>query len=122
MDLFGDNKKKSVRADAKVIKGGGYEKMIEMRQDMMPEFETEIKKAFDQWNGQSLALIVMSEDENGEANGAQIVSLGVSNLDTQVHLVKTLDKLSNDLLSQMMKAAQDEPRAMKEILKRIKED
>lgn len=117
MDLFKgkDNAKESSR-----ILRGGYERMVKMRKEMRPEFEKEIQEAMDGWHGQSMALVIMNEDENGDVTGANIVSLGVSTPATQVALVKKLNELSIALLEQLTSTVGEDIDAMKALAEAMK--
>lgn len=97
----------------------GYEEMMKLRKEQLPRFEKEIQEAFKDYNGESFAIIMMKEDENGKPSGSHVIMAGVSGLLTQVALSKKLDDMSSQLMEVIIDTAKGNTEALITIAKAI---
>lgn len=88
--------------DTKLIKGS-YEEMLKAREEKMPQMQEAIQSLFDNWEGQPLAIVMVTEDENGEPTGAHELIVGAGKPSSQLRLIKGLDKAGEDIVKTLGK-------------------
>ncbi|MGK2896077.1 MAG: hypothetical protein ACSLEY_00530 [Candidatus Saccharimonadales bacterium] len=94
---------------------GGYEGMMRERKKMLPEMQDAIQEALDEWNGESIVMIVMKEDENGLPNGTHTIATGVARPQMQIAMGKALTDMAEHIMHTIMDVAKDDPKAMLDI-------
>lgn len=95
-----------------VLVGGNYQDMMKMRKKQLPKFKDSIQDALKDYDGASIALIVMREDENGMPDGSHILVAGCSRMEVQIALAKALDSASSKTMEMIMESASGDVKAM----------
>lgn len=110
---FGKNSKSKRHSE---VFDGGYEKMMKERKSKMPELEAAVQEVLDDWSGETLCIIKIHEDENGDPSGNHVFIGGVTKLGTQLALAKVLMGTADDIRDRLLDVAKDNPGAAKQIL------
>ncbi len=105
--------------DKSEVMHGGYEKMLKMREEKLPEIQEAINKVFKDYDGGLVAIIVMKEDENGMPSGRHLFIGGVSRLEVQLFMSKALFEASDDAVNALLEAAKKNPKQFVEITKQL---
>ena len=88
---FNNGKKKEVSGVRHShLEKGGYEDIVKHREKQLPKIEAEIQKVLENYHGQGIALIMLEEDENGQATGVRSLISGVGHPTGQLQLAKSL--------------------------------
>lgn len=107
---FGGSKKESK------VETGDFEAMMKSREKQLPRMEESVQELLDKWSGQSLALILMEEDENGIAQSSKVLITGVGRPESLVRLGKALYKASENAQELVIDMIKDEPKLMLKIM------
>lgn len=110
---------KSDNTDKSEVMTGGYEKMLKMREQKLPEIQEAINEVFKDYDGGSVAIIVMKEDENGMPSGRNLFMGGVSRPEVQIYMSKALFDASDDAINVLMEAAKKNPKQFVELTKQL---
>lgn len=108
---FNSNGKKGKGYDSELI-GGNYEDMLKMRKKQLPKIQESIQDALKDYDGTSIAIIVMKEDENGMPDGSQVVMAGVSRMESQLAMGKALSTAADKTMEILMEGAKGDVKAM----------
>lgn len=103
MKVFDDDK-----SNSKII-DGNYEAMLKFRAKKLPEIQKEIQDLFKDYDGGSVAIVIMKEDENGMPSGRHLYMAGVSRPEVQFMLGKVLNDASEDAIDCIMEQAKKSP-------------
>lgn len=98
---------------------GDYQNMLKERKNKLPEMQDAIQNVLKDWDGSSIAIVVMKEDENGLPEGAHSMMTGVSRAEMQVAMGKQLNMMSEEVMHMIVEAVKDDPKAMIEIVKMV---
>lgn len=106
-------------SDKSEIMRGGYAGMMKMRKEKLPEIQEAINEVFKDYDGGSLAIIVMKEDENGMPSGRHLFMGGVSRPQVQMAMGKALNDAASDAIDVLIEAAKRDPKNFLEITKEL---
>lgn len=110
---------KSDSTDKSEVMHGGYEKMLKMREEKLPEIQEAINEVFKDYDVGSVAIIVMKEDENGMPSGRHLFMGGVSRPEVQLFMSKALFEASDDAVNVLLEAAKKNPKQFVELTKQL---
>lgn len=116
---FGRSKKSD---DLHGIKSGDFETMMKMRKKQLPDIEKSINDMLKDYDGGLVAVIRISEDENGKADGDSMFLGGVSHISTQIRMGKALSKASDKMLEMILEACKGDPKMMLGVAKEMMEE
>lgn len=87
-------KKKKTTKDVRDIgaQRGSYEDMVKHREKKMPQMIEALEEFFENWQGESFAVVMVNEDENGMPIGTRTLMTGAGRPETQVQLAHGLGK------------------------------
>lgn len=94
---------------------GNFESMTKMRKKQLPEIQATIQEALKDYDGGSISIIVIKEDENGMPIGHSLLMAGVSRMECQIDMAKSLDMASNSAMEVLLKGADGNIKAMMQI-------
>lgn len=108
---------------------GDFEALLKQREKTLPKLEKEVSRILGTWHGQSIAIVLVHEDENGEPDKTEVFISGVGRLDSSVALSKGLSEAADKSMERVIDASSQDPKAllklasllMDEIKKEIKE-
>lgn len=109
---FNGKDKKDKDNEDSLLMGGNFETMIKTRKKQLPKFQESIQDVLDGYEGESMCIIVMKEDENGMPAGSQVVMAGVSRMETQIAMGKALSQASDKAMEILMESAKGDIKAM----------
>ena len=95
--------------------GGGYPAMIKKRKEQLPKIQDNIQEILENYSGESIAIILMKEDENGDVTGSNMLMSGVSKVESQIRMAKALNIASNKAMDILMKGVEGNPKARLQI-------
>lgn len=100
---------------------GSYEKMLIERKKNLPNIEKSINELLEDYDGRSIAVIVIDEDENGDPTGSRAVITGVSSAESSIVLSKSLSENASDLLKTVVNhaAKSNDPYEMLQMLETL---
>ena len=101
---------------------GSFRKMMEAREEELPELKDSIRRALKDYSGQNIAIIIIDEDENGDAEGASVLIAGVGKLESQIAMAKTLHRASETIVEDLMEVSKGDVKAMLQIASAIISD
>lgn len=93
MKLFGKDEDNYYR----LKKSDGFENMLKIREENLPDYEREIEKALRNYDGGLVGIVRVFEDENGEPNSATEIAVGTASLSSQMALVGRLRNMADEL-------------------------
>lgn len=108
---FNSKGKKDKNYDSDLI-NGNYEDMLKMRKKQLPKIQESIQEALKDYDGTSIAIIVMKEDENGMPDGSHVVMAGCSRMESQLAMGKALSMAADKTMEILMESAQGDVKAM----------
>lgn len=114
MKIDFDNKDNQLNSE---LIAGNYELMVKKRKEQLPIIQATIQKALDNYEGQSIVLIVSKEDENGHPIGHDLVMAGVSRMECQFSMAESLDKAARTAIEVLMDSCKDDPKAIIQLVK-----
>ena len=95
---------------------GDYETMLKERQKKLPELEAAVQEVLNDWNGETLCVIKIHEDENGDPSGQHVFIGGVSKLGGQLALGKVLINTADGIRDRLLDIIKDDPSKAREVL------
>lgn len=98
---------------------GDFRKMMEMRKGAIPDLEDSINSILDDYHGEMLAIVRVSEDENGDPNSHAIFIGGVAGIESQIRLARSLHEAEKSIHDSLLKNATENPRAALEIADKL---
>lgn len=110
-DIFGKDNKKS-KHHVSGVSNGDYATMIKTRKEKLPEIEDTIREALKDYEGQSICIVIQNEDENGKPESHHIMMAGVSRMECQLAMAKSLSHASKQALDLLMESANGDVTAM----------
>lgn len=99
-------------SDESVLVGGDYQSMMKMRKKQLPRFKDSIQEVLKDYDGQSIAIIVMKEDENGLPDGSHVIVAGCSRMETQIAMSKALSSTSDKVMEMIIESSKGDVKAM----------
>lgn len=103
------------------ILGGNYETMLKFRAKKLPEIKESIQDLFKDYDGGSVAIVIMKEDENGMPSGRHLFMAGVSRPEVQFMLGKALNDASEEAIDCIMEEAKKSPEHLIAVTKMMAE-
>jgi hypothetical protein len=101
---------------------GDYATMIKMRKEKLPEMEANIQELLNNFHGESIGIVLIKEDENGDVEASQTVVMGLSYPGSQLALAKAMRHAADETIKRVAKSAIDAgPDAMISLLKAVKD-
>lgn len=92
--------------------GQGYEGMLKERKRALPEMQDSIQKIMNDFNGESICIIVMKEDENGKPTGNHILMTGVAKPEMQLALGRALNDGAKQAVDVLMETIKKNPESL----------
>lgn len=118
-NIFESENRKSKKSE---LSQGSFRKMMEAREEELPELKDSIRRALKDYSGQNIAIIIIDEDENGDAEGASVLIAGVGKLESQIAMAKTLQRASETIVEDLMEVSKGDVKAMLQIASAIISD
>ena len=112
---FNSDNSKDKKAKSSMFHGD-YETMLKERQKKLPELEAAVQEVLNDWNGETLCVIKIHEDENGDPSGQHVFIGGVSKLGGQLALGKVLIKTADGIRDRLLDIIKDDPSKAREVL------
>lgn len=100
---------------------GGYREMVTSRKKNLPEIEATIQDILKDYAGENICIIIQREDENGLPDHSHVFMGGVSRLETQVAMAKTLDQTSHKAIELLMESSKGDVKAMLAVVQAVME-
>lgn len=91
---------------------GNFAQMTKMRKQKLPQIQATIQDALKDYDGQSIAIIIQHEDENGMPESSTCVMAGVSRMECQIAMGKALSEASDKAMEVLMESAKGDVKAM----------
>ena len=113
---FGDEDKKKSKLEGVQSIHGNYEDMVNKRKQMLPEIEKEVQKLLKNYDGRLLLIGLAKEDENGIADGADIIVTGVGHFSNSIEMTKAMQQTSEELMHKIVEGVKNDPEALKQIM------
>lgn len=110
---FGKKKNKKDQSD---LIHGSYERMVKERKKKLPELENAINDVLKDYDGGSICIVAIKEDENGDAEGHSLFIGGVSKLQTQIKLGMALNDASDQVKDKLVEGVGGDPGALAALL------
>ena len=107
-----NKKKRGVKTDEVDMLRGDYEAMLKMRAKQLPKIQDAIRETLKDYEGTSIAIIVMKEDENGMPEGSHVVMAGCSRMESQIAMGKALSEASDKTMEILMESSKGDIKAM----------
>lgn len=104
IEFNGKNKKKPTGVSHSHLEKGDYEDIVKHREKHLPKIEGEVQKILANYHGQGIALIVLEEDENGEATGVRSLISVVGRPGGQMQLAKALIDGGEEVIDLLVKS------------------
>jgi tRNA/tmRNA/rRNA uracil-C5-methylase (TrmA/RlmC/RlmD family) len=115
-------KKKKTNQDEHNMFKGGYEQMVKERKKKLPELEAAINDVLKDYDGGTIAIITIKEDENGDAEGHSLFIGGVSKLETQIALGRSFIDASEEIRDKLLDVVKENPQAFGTVLSALLEE
>lgn len=112
---FGKDSKGKTTSKSELFTGG-YERMLKERKNKLPQLESAVQEVLDEWSGETICIIKIHEDENGDPSGQHIFIGGVSKISGQIALGKALSEASYNIRDKLIEVAKEDPGSAKAIL------
>lgn len=104
VEFNGKSKKKVTGVSHSYLEKGDYEDIVKHRESHLPKIEAEVQKVLANYHGQGIALIVLEEDENGNATGVRSLISGVGRPSGQMQLAKALVDGGQEVIDLLVKS------------------
>lgn len=105
MNIDFNKKNKSGKVRESVMQRSDYEGMLKSRKEHLPHLQKGIQEIFKDYDGTSMAIIIVKEDENGLPVDTQVLMGGVARPVTQMYLGKALTEASKDVMNLLLEGA-----------------
>ena len=103
---------KDDNSDDSMLLDGDYEKMMKLRAKRLPKIQESIQETLKNYAGESIVILIVKEDENGKPENTRMLMAGVSRMESQVFMSKSLDKASSRAVEMLMESAKGDTKAM----------
>lgn len=111
---FNNNDKSKRNHKGRSFKGG-FEDMMAERKKQLPEFQAHIQEHLADYNGEMVAVIKVSEDENGDPTGTSVFVGGVCTFESSMKMLRALDEAKDAITTQMAEGAAENPEIIGDI-------
>lgn len=98
-----DGRKKNVNESK--LYSGNFEAMLKEREKVMGKLQGDIQEILQDYHGQNIAIIVVEEDENGMPTESKTFIGGVSTIESQLVMGRSLNKASDNLRDMLIESA-----------------
>lgn len=120
MDFTGKRKGKGRKKDTHTriqesVKGG-YEGMIKKRKAEMGHIEKEVNTILKDYDGEMLAIIRITEDENGKPEATHAYIGGVASIEAQLKMGKALSEAADNMRDILLDAVKGDPKMISSLL------
>ena len=90
--------------------------MLKELKNKLPELEEAVNEVLADWNGETLCIIKIHEDENGDPSGQHVFIGGVTKFTSQLALGKVLISTADEIRDKILDVVKENPSLGKQVL------
>ncbi len=112
MKIEFNNDDKNKKINMSEMKEGNFEDMIKLRKKQLPKLQESIQEILKDYHGRGITIIVQHVDENGNPDHSAVLMAGVSTIESQVAMVKTLRDAAHQGMELLMDSSKGDVQQM----------